>query len=118
MQWANIPTHLLRAELLRRQEHEHPECGTKGNRGYYNTPLHVFALALILTVSTAGTPRLTFEVRFAAILTFQRVPFPSSPGAFLGSQYRTNSSSSRDISAPASWLRLHSCTSCPRHSSP
>jgi hypothetical protein len=59
MQWVDIPTHLLRAELLRRQEQgrqeqERPACGTKGNRGYYNTPLHVFALILILTVSTAG----------------------------------------------------------------
>ncbi|KAF9735702.1 hypothetical protein PMIN02_005562 [Paraphaeosphaeria minitans] len=60
LQWVDIPTHLLRAELLRRQEQEQdqeqerPECGTKGNGGYYNTPLHVFALVLILTVSTAA----------------------------------------------------------------
>ena len=55
--WADVPTHLLQAELLRRQQQqqqERPACGTKGHRGYYNTPLHVFALMLILTVSTAG----------------------------------------------------------------
>ncbi|KAF1975271.1 Zinc/iron permease [Bimuria novae-zelandiae CBS 107.79] len=55
IQWADIPTHLLRAELLRRQQQEErPTCGTKGNRGKYNTPFHVFALLLILTVSTGA----------------------------------------------------------------
>jgi hypothetical protein len=48
---------MLREELLRRRgdlEQQRPECGTKGNRGSYNTPLHVFALFLILALSTAG----------------------------------------------------------------
>jgi hypothetical protein len=52
---ATISYAALRAELLRRQEEERPTCGTKGRKGTYNTPLHVFALALILTLSTAGT---------------------------------------------------------------
>ena len=52
--WSNVPTHLLRAELLRRQEQDRPTCGTKGGRGHYNTPAHVFALILILVLSTAG----------------------------------------------------------------
>lgn len=55
LSWTDIPTHLLRAELQRRQAQERPACGTKGGRGYYNTPLHVFALILILALSTAGT---------------------------------------------------------------
>ncbi|KAF2634913.1 Zinc/iron permease [Massarina eburnea CBS 473.64] len=53
--WSAIPTHLLRAELVRRQQqHEKPECGTKGGKGHYNTPIHVGALLLILTLSTGA----------------------------------------------------------------
>jgi zinc transporter 1/2/3 len=52
---ATISYAALRAELLRRQEDDRPTCGTKGRKGTYNTPLHVFALVLILTLSTAGT---------------------------------------------------------------
>lgn len=53
----DIPAHILHAELLRRQEEtdERPKCETKGGKGQYNTTLHVFALLLILTLSTAGT---------------------------------------------------------------
>lgn len=54
LSWRDVPSHLLRAELLRRQEDERPTCGTKGGKGHYNTPAHVFALVLILTLSTAG----------------------------------------------------------------
>ncbi|MCJ1396802.1 hypothetical protein MMC18_009694 [Xylographa bjoerkii] len=51
--WSDIPTAILRAELQRRQDTpEKPACGTKGNRGSYNTSLHVFALVLILVLST------------------------------------------------------------------
>ncbi|MCJ1439068.1 hypothetical protein MMC27_008459 [Xylographa pallens] len=51
--WPDIPTAVLRAELQRRQTTpEKPPCGTKGHRGTYNTPLHVFALVLILVLST------------------------------------------------------------------
>jgi hypothetical protein len=57
LSYTEIPTHLLRAELHRRQQdaQERPACGTKGGKGHYNTSLHVFALFLILVLSTAGT---------------------------------------------------------------
>ncbi|MCJ1284986.1 hypothetical protein MMC26_004323 [Xylographa opegraphella] len=51
--WADIPSAILAAELRRRQDASaKPACGTKGHRGTYNTPLHVFALVLILVLST------------------------------------------------------------------
>ncbi|KAI0436820.1 zip family zinc transporter [Xylaria telfairii] len=53
--WSSIPTDFLRAELARRQSSngasEKPACGS-GDKGAYDTPLHVFALILILTLST------------------------------------------------------------------
>jgi zinc transporter 1/2/3 len=49
----DVPTALLQAELLRRDDAERPACGT-GVRGKYNTSLHVGALFLILFVSIAG----------------------------------------------------------------
>ncbi|KAI9734792.1 MAG: hypothetical protein M1818_006779 [Claussenomyces sp. TS43310] len=50
--WSNIPTALLQAELDRRQdEAAKPACGS-GKKGSYNTPAHVFALILILALST------------------------------------------------------------------
>ena len=53
--WAKIPTSLLREELSRRQEDsERPKCGSKGGSKDYNLPLHVFALFLILILSTLG----------------------------------------------------------------
>ncbi|ORY15031.1 Zinc/iron permease [Clohesyomyces aquaticus] len=54
LSWTDVPTHLLHAELLRRRDGERPACGTKGSKGSYNTPLHVFALILILVLSTAA----------------------------------------------------------------
>ncbi|KAI2605558.1 Zinc/iron permease [Hypoxylon sp. NC1633] len=55
--WASVPTHLLLAELSKRHgggtsnpDTERPACGS-GERGAYDTPLHVFALFLILTLS-------------------------------------------------------------------
>ncbi|KAI4730967.1 Zinc/iron permease [Aureobasidium sp. EXF-10728] len=53
--WSDIPTSALRAELLRRQTTNHddrPACGTAGTTKDYNMPLHVFALVLILVLST------------------------------------------------------------------
>lgn len=51
--WSDIPTHLLRAELHRRQPNDDPPpCGSKGTKEYYNTPLHVAALIIILLLST------------------------------------------------------------------
>ena len=53
--WSHIPLHVLRSELQRRQkETDKPECGTEGHGGEYNTPAHVFALILILVLSTGG----------------------------------------------------------------
>ncbi|KAI1424883.1 zip family zinc transporter [Xylaria sp. FL1777] len=53
--WSSIPSDILRAELARRQggdgPSEKPACGS-GDRGAYDTPLHVFALVLILSLST------------------------------------------------------------------
>ncbi|CAK7230984.1 hypothetical protein SCUCBS95973_007758 [Sporothrix curviconia] len=56
--FASLSTHVLRAELARRMGGEdpdsnmpRPECGS-GKRGNYETGLHVFALFLILTIST------------------------------------------------------------------
>ncbi|KAK4444155.1 Zinc/iron permease [Podospora aff. communis PSN243] len=52
--WTSIPTELLRAELLRRDDGDtRPECGS-GKIGHYDTAVHVFALFLILTVSTTA----------------------------------------------------------------
>ncbi|KAI1383905.1 Zinc/iron permease [Hypoxylon trugodes] len=54
--WASIPTDQLIAELSRRHggsnsmAAEKPACGS-GDRGAYDTPLHIFALFLILTLS-------------------------------------------------------------------
>ncbi|KAI1455818.1 Zinc/iron permease [Annulohypoxylon moriforme] len=57
MAWTSVPTHLLLAELQKRHgagnskpDTERPVCGS-GDRGAYDTPLHVFALFLILTLS-------------------------------------------------------------------
>jgi hypothetical protein len=50
--WSSISTNLLLAELRRRQEDgEKPECGSR-ERGWYDTAAHVFALFLILALST------------------------------------------------------------------
>ncbi|KAH0597590.1 hypothetical protein MHUMG1_04969 [Metarhizium humberi] len=51
-QWSAISTKLLLAELQRRKEDgERPACGSK-ETGWYDTAAHVFALLLILTLST------------------------------------------------------------------
>ncbi|KAI0857688.1 zip family zinc transporter [Xylaria cubensis] len=53
--WSSISTDFLRAELARREDSdgasEKPACGS-GDKGAYDTPLHVFALFLILALST------------------------------------------------------------------
>ena len=55
--WSSIPTDLLLAELSRRDDTtSRPECGS-GNKGSYDTGIHVFALFLILTLSTLGMSR-------------------------------------------------------------
>ncbi|KAH7123804.1 Zinc/iron permease [Dendryphion nanum] len=70
LSWTDIPTHLLRDELSRRQNEERPACGTKGGRGSYNTSLHVFALFLILALSTAAC---SFPI---VVKRFPKVPVP------------------------------------------
>ncbi|RVX70443.1 hypothetical protein B0A52_05942 [Exophiala mesophila] len=47
---AGFSLEAIHAELLRRQEK--PECGTRGQATSYNTGIHVFALFLILGLST------------------------------------------------------------------
>jgi len=54
---SEISTHILQAELRRRDEHDRPACGSKGGKKHYNTAAHVFALFLILFLSTAGAYR-------------------------------------------------------------
>ena len=56
--WTQIPTALLRAELQRRQNgnDEKPACGTGRANSDYNMALHVFAVVLILVLSTLGMP--------------------------------------------------------------
>ncbi|KAH7412532.1 Zinc/iron permease [Cadophora sp. MPI-SDFR-AT-0126] len=50
--WSGISTELLRAELARRDDDPpKPACGS-GTKGTYNTSAHVFALILILALST------------------------------------------------------------------
>lgn len=50
-----LPIELLHAELSRRQDVPYkPACGSTQERGTYNMPLHVFALFLILGLSTLG----------------------------------------------------------------
>jgi zinc transporter ZupT len=50
-----VPLSALHAELQRRQDdNEKPKCGGTGNRGVYNMGSHVFALFLILILSTLG----------------------------------------------------------------
>ncbi|KAJ5059465.1 Zinc/iron permease [Bipolaris maydis] len=65
----DIPAHILHAELLRRQDEadERPKCETKGAKEQYNTTLHVFALLLILTLSTAACSFPIIVKRFPSI---------------------------------------------------
>lgn len=52
---SGIPLSILHAELQRRQDgDEKPACGRSGSRGSYNMGAHVFALFLILILSTLG----------------------------------------------------------------
>lgn len=52
--WSSIPSSLLHAELSRRRDDgEKPTCGGR-NAGWYDTAAHVFALLLILFLSTLG----------------------------------------------------------------
>lgn len=99
---AHITTELLRRELQRRQDEvAKPECGSKGGNKQYGTGEHVFALVLVLALSTSGAYQLG---RVAAGMTDrgQHAPSPLSSGDSPTSQYRRGSYSSRDTSEPAS----------------
>ncbi|KAB5549607.1 Zinc/iron permease [Coniochaeta sp. 2T2.1] len=51
LSWSDVPTEALRVELSRRADGQaKPECGS-GERGSYDTAIHVFALFLILVLS-------------------------------------------------------------------
>ena len=74
--WSHLPTALLRAELAKRQDAvPKPACGSGGNRGSYNTSIHVGALILILVLSTAGIFSLLIESH-SALTRLQHVLFP------------------------------------------
>lgn len=101
--WSDIPTSALRAELLRRQavDHDRPTCGTTGTTNDYNMPLHVFALVLILVLSTLGRSRSRYSVLLFSDHTqhaLSRFLFD----AFLGCPYLVNSYSCPGTLAPAS----------------
>ncbi|ETN37244.1 uncharacterized protein HMPREF1541_08234 [Cyphellophora europaea CBS 101466] len=50
---SSLPLHILHAELQRRQDgNEKPACGSSGKQGSYTMGAHVFALFLILALST------------------------------------------------------------------
>lgn len=59
-EWQRLPVQMLQAMLRQRQGGgdaggpDRPPCGSGKARGAYNTGLHVFALFLILFLSTAG----------------------------------------------------------------
>ncbi|KAJ8106425.1 hypothetical protein OPT61_g9544 [Boeremia exigua] len=69
---SHITTELLRRELQRRQDEAgKPTCGSKGGKKHYNTGLHVFALVLILALSTAAC---SFPI---VVKRFPGIPVPS-----------------------------------------
>lgn len=71
-QWLDFPTSVLQAELLRRQDTaERPACGSGTSSRRYNTPLHVFALFLILILSTLAC---SFPV---IVRRFPKLPVPN-----------------------------------------
>lgn len=67
--------HLLRAELARRQtssdENDRPACGSGRKNANYNTGLHVFALFLILVLSTLAC---SFPI---IVKRFPKLPVPN-----------------------------------------
>lgn len=53
--WADVPTAILQAEIARRDDAPtKPTCGSGKSTKAYDTPLHFFALLLILGLSVAG----------------------------------------------------------------
>ncbi|KAK7967928.1 ZIP Zinc transporter [Apiospora aurea] len=77
--WSTIPTDLLLAEISRRQdarssEDKKPVCGS-GEKGSYDTPLHVFALVLILVLSTLACGFPLFSRRASSSRRSHRIIF-------------------------------------------
>ena len=58
---SEVSTTVLQAELFKRNDTSAPKpsCGSGRSKGTYDTSLHVFALILILVLSTAGRPHPT-----------------------------------------------------------
>ncbi|KAL5612319.1 hypothetical protein BROUX41_000146 [Berkeleyomyces rouxiae] len=68
LSWSSVSTEVLLAELDRRDlgaTKRKPQCGS-GDRGTYNTPLHLAALALILFVSTLACAFPLFSRRISS----------------------------------------------------
>ncbi|KAI0126774.1 Zinc/iron permease [Xylariales sp. AK1849] len=79
--WSSIPTTFLLAELSKRQDagataDERPACGTR-QRGAYDTALHIFALILILTLSTIACGFPLFSRRASQSRRSNRIIFVS-----------------------------------------
>lgn len=73
--WSRITNEVLRFDLRARDEATtKPQCGS-GIKGSYNFPAHVFALFLILTLSTLG--KLPFSICHSLADLFQLVAFLS-----------------------------------------
>ncbi|KAL8644462.1 MAG: hypothetical protein Q9210_007244 [Variospora velana] len=67
--WTDVPTALLQAEIAPRADTPtKPACGSGHSTKAYNTPLHFFALLLILGLSVGGGS-LFESIREAFILT-------------------------------------------------
>ncbi|KAI4254399.1 MAG: hypothetical protein L6R42_007209 [Xanthoria sp. 1 TBL-2021] len=69
--WANVPTAVLQAEIARRDDTPtKPICGSGKSSKAYDTPLHFFALLLILGLSVAAC---SFPI---IARRFPRLPIP------------------------------------------
>lgn len=114
----HLPTVVIEQELLRRQNEEkgkpHAVCGS-GPQRTYNTSLHVFALFVILFLSTLGYLFPLVNGTEALLTLLQHVPFPSSSADILNSLSRIGFSSSVDISALECFLRPLSSISSQPH---
>lgn len=100
----DVSTAALLEELRRRDESStRPSCGSVASGQTYNTPLHVFALFLILVLSTLGKLEATSSTACLILLTIrQHVPFPSSYADSLAYQSLTTLSSCHGTSAQES----------------
>ncbi|KAF2717411.1 Zinc/iron permease [Polychaeton citri CBS 116435] len=84
--WSDIPSAILHHELARRAaasdgqqttQSDRPECGSGSPPRHYNTPLHVFALFLILVLSTAACSFPVIAKRFPSLPIPKRALFVS-----------------------------------------